>query len=45
MLRKAKLLRAAASTSTNFTHFYNFEIQYNKQIKATDLKYRLLSMN
>lgn len=44
-LREVKLLRAAASTSTNFTHLYNFEMHYNKQIRTTDLKYRLLYVN
>lgn len=44
-LRKVKLLRAAAATSTNFTRLYSFEMHYNKQIRATDLKYRLLYIN
>lgn len=44
-LREVKLLRAAASTSTNFTHLYNFKMHYNKQIRATDLSYRLLYIN
>ena len=44
-LREVKLLRAAAATSTNFTRLYSFEMHYNKQIRATDLKHRLLYIN
>lgn len=44
-LRRVKLLRAAASTSTNFKHLYNFKMHCNKQIRATDLTYGLLYIN
>lgn len=43
--RQVKLLREAAPTSTNFTHFYGFEMHYSKPVRATDLKYGLLYIN
>lgn len=45
VLGKVMLLAEVTSTSTNFTYFYNFEMHFAKQIRTTNLKYRLLYIN
>jgi hypothetical protein len=45
VVREVMLLAAVISTSTNFTYFYNFEMHFGKQIRTTNLKYRLLYIN